>query len=147
MIPSLSQSPLSWFAPLDAWDFVWIVLLLQPIDFRLTSGYLIVMRFRAFSMVVLVIAITTFTGLPTSVSASLQDKAEGSCCGACNQGNEKNPDQCSTPECPVFLCLTADLGSSFALPVPFERAYIPQFPGEPSLKPFPKLIYHPPEIV
>jgi hypothetical protein len=105
------------------------------------------MRFRAFSIVVLVIAITTFTGLPDSVSAALEDKGAESCCDACNQSNEKSPDQCSTPECPVFLCLTVNLGSSFTLPVPFERVYVPQFPREPILKPFPKLIFHPPKIV
>jgi len=89
------------------------------------------------------------TGLSDSFSAAFLQKAEKTCCDQCNQNEEQTPrtNHCSTPDCPLFVCLAINIDSPFALFASFEGILIPLFIPEPILKPLPKSIFHPPRII
>ncbi len=67
----------------------------------------------------LVAVVVMFTGLVGSLSGTLLPKAEKSCCDDCHKGQSQNPDRCSTPDCPVFMCLSMAVEPPLAPAVPF----------------------------
>lgn len=96
------------------------------------------------ALIVLIAVALAFTGLSTTVSAALGEKAAKSCCDECSKTEGRGPDHCS--ECPMFLCLSINTVSPF-MPLNFlGGVYIPQFVEELHLKSFVKSIFHPPTI-
>lgn len=99
--------------------------------------------FRPAALIILIAAVLMFTGLPEYVFAA---PAEKPCCDDCNKGANPNSVDCSTPDCPHFLCLSIKTVSPFILSVSAEGVYIPRFAEELSLKSIPRPIFHPPTI-
>jgi hypothetical protein len=125
----------------------------MPIDIDLSfiNGYKENMRvvfFKIVSIIFLVVVVSIFTGLPESVSATLFEKGEKSCCDECDKNEEQSPgtNHCSTPGCPLFVCLAINIDSPLILSVSFESIYTPLPNTEPILKLLPKSIFHPPRL-
>lgn len=102
--------------------------------------------FRLISIIVLISVVIMLSGLSEPAFASLVEKAEKPCCDECNKGANPNSVDCSTPDCPHFLCLSIKTVSPFILSVSAENVYIPKFAAELSLKSIPRPIFHPPKI-
>ncbi len=124
----------------------------KGIDFLLMNGYKSIMKvnpFKMISLILLVSAALMLTGFSESFSSAFLEKAEKSCCDECNNGEEKTPgaNHCSTPDCPLFVCLAINIDSPFVLSTSFEGIYVPLFSPEPILKPLPKSIFHPPRFI
>ena len=101
---------------------------------------------KAFYCILLLAVVLMFTGLSVNVSAATFENAEKSCCDECNTGTNPNSVDCSTPDCPHFLCLSIKTVSPFILSVSAKNVYIPKFAEELSLKSIPRPIFHPPTI-
>ena len=101
---------------------------------------------KASALVVLIAVALVFTGLPTSVSAALGGKIVKSCCDRCNkkENQHKGTDNCSTPDCPMFLCLSMLTVTPFALPIRAESVLVPKTGKEFRLTTPAKSIFHPP---
>ena len=97
------------------------------------------------STILLITAALTFTGLSESFSAAFLEEAEESCCDECNKGETEPPDHCSTPNCPLFVCLSMNIDSPLVLAVSFDGVYIPQPKKELVLEPLVRSIFHPPK--
>jgi len=101
---------------------------------------------RIVFLIVLITAVLMFTGL-SSTSAAMSEKSENSCCNECNKKDEGNKsDHCSTPACPVFLCLSMNIVTPFTPLNLSGSIYMPQFAEELLIKPPAKTIFHPPTI-
>jgi hypothetical protein len=87
-----------------------------------------------------------FTGLSTSISAIHLEKTDEPCCDECNKGDEQNTGHCSTPDCPMFLCLSINTVPPFMPLTLLESIYIHQLVEELYLKSFVKSVFHPPTI-
>jgi hypothetical protein len=99
---------------------------------------------RVVSCLLLIAVIFMFTGLSTHIYAAPVEKAEKSCCDECSKTEGQDPDHCSTPDCPMFLCLSINTVSPF-MPLNFWGSlYIPQFVEELRHKSFVRSIFHPP---
>jgi len=112
------------------------------IQFNMKGQYF----FRAVSFLVLIAVVLMFAGLSTSVSAAIIEKSEKSCCDGCSKNGGQNTDHCSTPDCPVFLCLSVNTVSPFAPVALLGSVYIHQLVEELHLKSPVKSIFHPPTI-
>ena len=100
--------------------------------------------FRLISIIVLISVVIMLSGLSEPAFASLVEKAEKPCCDECNKGANPNSVDCSTPECPMFLCLSINTVSPF-MPLNFlGSVYIHQPVEELHLKLSVKSIFHPP---
>ncbi len=101
---------------------------------------------KASAIIVLIAVALVFTGLPTSVSAALGGKIVKSCCDRCNKSESQNKstDHCSTPECPMFLCLSMNTVTPFSLPIQRGSVFVPKTGKEFCLTTSAKLIFHPP---
>ncbi|WP_298433534.1 hypothetical protein [Geobacter sp.] len=103
--------------------------------------------FRIISVIVLLAAVSMFTGLESVVSAAQVVKAEKSCCDGCghDEDQDSSPVPKSAPGCPAFLCLSVDVVEPVTTQiissetVPFF-AFIP----DPIPDPFIRSIFHPP---
>ncbi|MCL4476210.1 MAG: hypothetical protein M1508_08290 [Nitrospirae bacterium] len=101
---------------------------------------------RGSSWALLIAAVFMFTGLSATISAASFEKVEKSCCDECSKDEGQGPDHCSTPDCPMFLCLSINTVPPF-MPLNFlGSVYIPQFVEELHLKSFVKSVFHPPTI-
>ena len=102
--------------------------------------------FRIVSVILLVVVMIMFTGLSTSISAIHLEKTDEPCCDECNKGESRNPDHCSAPDCPMFLCLSINTVPPFMPSISLEGVYVPQTFEESHLKSFVKSVFHPPTI-
>ena len=104
---------------------------------------------KVFVFVILLSAILIFTGLLTTASAFIVENSEKSCCDECNGKDEgsSKPDHCSTPTCPMFLCLLVNIVSSFTLSELSGSIHISQFTEQLNIESPAKPIFHPPVIV
>jgi hypothetical protein len=103
--------------------------------------------FKFVSIIVMIAMTFLFTGLSATASAAFFEKSEKSCCDECNKGVNPNSVDCSTPECPMFLCLSINTVPPF-MPLNFlGSVYIHQPVEELRLELSVKSIFHPPTIV
>ena len=102
--------------------------------------------FKFVSIIVLIAMTFLFTGLSATASAAFFEKSEKSCCDECTKTEGQNPDHCSTPDCPMFLCLSMNTVSPFTPSISLEGVYIFQSVEELHLKSSVKSIFHPPTI-
>lgn len=102
---------------------------------------------KIFTLVLLVVVGLMFTGLLSTASAVDFEKAAKSCCDECNKNERQRTGQCSTPDCPMFFCLSVNVVSPFTLSELSGSINIPQFSEEFIRESQPKLIFHPPVIV
>ncbi len=102
--------------------------------------------FRVNIYVLLIAGILMFTGISTVASVGIVEKAEKSCCDECNEGNAQSPAHCSTLDCPMFLCLSTNMVSSFTPFISLEGVYMLQLIEEPVIKSPVRSIFHPPTI-
>lgn len=104
--------------------------------------------FKTGSWLVLFAVTLMFTGFPANISAASPEKAEKSCCDGCADNEAQESAPCSTPVCPMFLCLSFDTVEPF---VPQGTSLITTtdhpFVVKPVIKQFVKSILHPPSIV
>jgi hypothetical protein len=103
--------------------------------------------FKFVSIIVLITVTLLFTGLSATASAASFERSDKLCCDECNKDENQSPANCSTPDCPHFLCLSIDMASPFTLSISTENVYIPKFEEELFLKLIPKPIFHPPTLV
>ncbi len=70
------------------------------------------------SFALLLIVFFLFTGLSSLVSAPVQDASAKACCDACSKEKTQRTNTCSTLDCPLYLCLTANMTSSVSILAP-----------------------------
>ncbi|MCL4490369.1 MAG: hypothetical protein M1510_00470 [Nitrospirae bacterium] len=102
---------------------------------------------KVLALVVLIAVVFMLTGLSTSASTAIIEKTEKSCCDGCSKTENQTSDHCSTPDCPVFLCLSMNIVTPFTPSVQTEGVYIPHFIEGVHLKSLVKPIFHPPATV
>ena len=102
--------------------------------------------FKFVSIIVLIAMTFLFTGLSATASAAFFEKSEKSCCEEYAKNEGQNTDHCSTPDCPMFLCLSVNTVSPFMPFTLLGSIYIHQLVEELHLKSFVKSIFHPPTI-
>jgi len=102
---------------------------------------------KVFKFIVLLAVSLMFTGLLSIASAVTIENPEKSCCDECNKNESQSTDHCSTPTCPMFLCLSVNVVSPFTLSELPGNIHIPQFSEELRHESVPKPIFHPPVIV
>jgi len=101
---------------------------------------------RICAFIILIAVILVFVGPTASVFASSQENTEKSCCDECNKSNGQGTDHCSTPDCPMFLCLSVNTVSPF-MPLNLSGSvHLPQFAEKLDLKSSANSIFHPPII-
>ena len=125
-------------------------LLVQRIDIHFTHRYIIkemATASKILAFILLLAVFLMFTGLLTTAAASIIDQPEKSCCDECNKNESQSTDHCSTPDCPMFLCLSANVISPFTLSELSGNIHIPQFAEQLNLESPAKPIFHPPVIV
>ncbi len=101
---------------------------------------------KVFTLVLLVAVSLMFTGLLTTAPAVDVEKAAKPCCDECNKNESQSTDHCSAPDCPMFLCLSVDVVSSFTPSELSGSIHIPHFAERLNLESPAKPIFHPPVI-
>ena len=101
---------------------------------------------RICAFIVLFVVILVFVGPTTSVFASSQENTEKSCCDECSKTEGQNTDHCSTPDCPMLLCLSANTVSQFMPVTLLGSIYIHQLVEKLHFKSPVNSIFHPPTI-
>ncbi|TAN46048.1 MAG: hypothetical protein EPN22_00255 [Nitrospirae bacterium] len=99
------------------------------------------------TLIVLIAVALAFAGLPGFVSAGTGEKVEKSCCDECNNNEGRSADHCSTPDCPMFLCLSVNVVSVFTLSELSGSIHIPYLFEEVVHEFLLKPIFHPPVII
>ncbi len=102
--------------------------------------------FRVTSVIVLIAVVMMFTGLSAPVSAAPLEKPQKSCCDECNKGEGQSPDHCSTPDCPMFFCLSMNMVSPSTPSIQTESVFVTQPAREFHLSISTKPIFHPPIV-
>lgn len=98
------------------------------------------------TVMVLVSVVFLMTGAQSYVSAASLKNTETPCCDECGKSDARTSDHCSTPDCPMFLCLSINTVSPYTLSTSKDSVYIPQFTKESAIKFLAKSIFHPPTI-
>jgi hypothetical protein len=101
---------------------------------------------RIVSLIVLIVVLLMFTGLSSYANVVPSENPVKSCCDECNKEAGKTSDHCSTPSCPMFLCLSVNAVSTFTLSELSGSIRISQFSEELSRESLPKPVFHPPVI-
>lgn len=101
---------------------------------------------KVISIIVLIAAAQMFMGLPLPASAASYENDEESCYDTCDidTGHESAPY--STPDCPLFLCLSVEVAEPFTPHIFLKAIVSPSFVTPFVLKPFVNSIFHPPAI-
>ncbi len=73
---------------------------------------------KSVSLALLVVMLFLFTGLSSFVSAQVPDASAKACCDACSKEKARSTNTCSTPDCPLYLCLTANMVSPVSILAP-----------------------------
>ncbi len=73
---------------------------------------------KTVSLALLVVVLFMFTGLSSLVGAQAPDASTKACCDACSKEKARSANACSTPDCPLYLCLTANTVSSVSILAP-----------------------------
>lgn len=103
---------------------------------------------RIVSLIVLIVVALMFTGLTSYAATAPIVKSEKSCCDECNKKDEGNKsDHCSTPTCPMFLCLSMNIVTPFTPSIQTESVFLTNHAKEFHLSISTKPIFHPPVIV
>ncbi len=102
---------------------------------------------KVFAIIVLIAVALALTGLPSSVSAAFGEKVTKSCCDECNKKDEASKsDHCSTPTCPMFLCLSMNIVTPFTPSIQPESVFLTYHAKEFHLSISTKPIFHPPAV-
>lgn len=102
---------------------------------------------RIVSIVVLITAVLMLTGQVASISAAAFEKVEKASCDGSDDHEQHETVPCSAPDCPMFLCLSFyTVEPSIPEADSTETVATDQFTSNLILKPFVKLIFHPPSI-
>ncbi len=100
---------------------------------------------RIVSLIVLITVCLVFTGLSSYATVTTPEKTAKSCCDECNKrGEASKSDHCSTPSCPMFLCLSMNIVTPFTPSIQTESVFVPQISSETYLITPAKAIFHPP---
>ena len=99
---------------------------------------------KTVSLSLLVVILFLFTGISSLVSAPVKAASKQSCCDACNTGKAQNTNACSTPDCPLYLCLTANLTSPVSPVAPEVVRSVSSFVAVHSPFSAVKAVFHPP---
>lgn len=101
---------------------------------------------KTISLALLLVVLIMFSGLSSFVAAQTPDASAKSCCDACSKEKTRNANTCSTPDCPLYLCLTANMVSPVSILAP-EAVRSSLSPVE-AHSPFSavKAVFHPPAL-
>lgn len=99
---------------------------------------------RWIAIMVLIAVVLMFSGISAPASAEPLEKAEKACCDECSNGERQGPVPCSTPDCPIFLCLAINVTVPVTLSFSTKSVSIP--PVSNKLHPTSPVrpIFHPP---
>ncbi|MBI5892882.1 MAG: NAD(P)-binding protein [Deltaproteobacteria bacterium] len=98
-------------------------------------------------IIVLIAVAQIFVGLPLSASAASYEKDEESCYDTCDIDTGHGSTPFSTPDCPLFLCLSIEVAEPFTPHISLKAIVSPPFVTPfIGLKPFVNSIFHPPSI-
>ncbi len=77
-----------------------------------------IMYVKSVSLALLLVVLFIFTGLTSFVAVQAPDASAKACCAACSKEKTRSTDACSTPDCPLYLCLTANTVSPVTILAP-----------------------------
>ncbi|MBF0560160.1 MAG: hypothetical protein HQL08_15430 [Nitrospirae bacterium] len=102
---------------------------------------------RIVSFIVLIAVCLVFTGLSSYAIVTPPDKAAKTCCDECNRrGENSRSDHCSTPTCPMFLCISINIVTPFTPSIQTESVFVTSISPELYFITPAKAIFHPPVI-
>lgn len=103
---------------------------------------------RIASLIVLLSLVVVFTGLSSYAAVASPEKTAKSCCDECNKKDKASKsDRCSTPDCPMFLCLSMNVVTPFTPSIQTESIFLTYHVKEFHLSISTKPIFHPPVVV
>jgi len=102
---------------------------------------------RIASLIVLIAVSIAFTGVSSHALPSPSAQTTKSCCDDCNKEEGKTVDHCSTPDCPMFFCLSMNIVTPFTPSIQTESVFVTRHTKEFHLSISLKPIFHPPAIV
>jgi hypothetical protein len=102
-----------------------------------------IIYWKTVSLALLVVVLFMFTGLSSVVSGFSTASAK-SCCDACSKEKTRTADACSTPDCPLDLCLTANAASPLTVLAPESVGFALSFVEIHSPYSAVKSVFHPP---
>jgi hypothetical protein len=101
---------------------------------------------RVFSIVLLLSVFFMFSGVSSTFFYANSQIANKSCCNNCEKESNKK-DNCSTPDCPAFLCLSIDFVKIFSPQIFFNEKTLPKKIESQNIKFLEKSIFHPPAFL
>lgn len=102
---------------------------------------------RIVSFIVLIAVCLMFTGLSSYATVTPPEKPAKSCCEECNKRNESGKsDHCSTPTCPMFLCLSMNIVTPFMPSIQTTSVFVTQIGTEFYVLTPAKSVFHPPVV-
>jgi hypothetical protein len=96
------------------------------------------------SLALLIVVLFMFTGLSSFISVHTSAASDKACCDACSKEKTRNTNTCSTPDCPLYLCLTANTASPVSILAPEAVRSVSSSIEVYSLFSVVKAVFHPP---
>lgn len=98
------------------------------------------------SVIVLFIILFTHMGiLPIYAASHMNHNKYSECKDELGKGQKNESDNCSTPNCPLFLCLTSSIVPAFSLAVTFKTDYITPIFQENHIRDTIQSLFRPPK--
>ncbi len=104
-------------------------------------------RVKLVSLALLAIVFFMFTGLSSLVTGPAKNTPVKACCDACSKEKTRSTNTCSTPDCPLYLCLTANMVSSFSILAPEIISTASSLVEVRSPFSAAKAVFHPPALL
>ncbi len=101
---------------------------------------------KSVSLALLLVVLFMFTGLSSFVAAQISDAPVKACCDACSKEKTRSTNTCSTPDCPLYLCLAANMVSPVSILAP--ESVRSSLSSVETRSPFSvlKAVFHPPAL-
>ncbi len=99
------------------------------------------------SLILLAVVLFLFTGLSSLLAKPALNAPVKACCDACSKEKARSTNACSTPDCPLYLCLTAKTASPVSILSPETVGSASSSIAIHSPYSEVKSIFHPPALI
>ncbi len=99
------------------------------------------------SLALLAVVLFMFSGLSALVSPPATSAPVKACCDACAKEKTRSSNACSTPDCPLYLCVSASAASPLSIPAPAAIGSVSSSVAIHSPHSAAKSVFHPPALV
>lgn len=102
------------------------------------------LKYVSVIVVLFIIFVAQIGILPVYAASHMNHTNSSECTDKHDRGRETGSDNCSTPNCPLFLCLTSSNVPTFALAVIFKTDYITPIVQENHIRDTIQSLFRPP---